>query len=148
MNTNVISYSINHDLEVSATLTEVFQAISKPEHLINWWPLKCSGIPKVNEIYNFYFAPEYDWYGEVTKATENKTFHIKMTKSDADWDPTSFGFDLEPVKNKVRIKFWHTGWQSCNSEFRGSSYCWALLLNGLKKYVEKGIIIPFNEREE
>ena len=143
-----MSYAIYHDLEISATLTEVYQAVSKPEQLINWWPLKCSGIPKENEIYNFYFAPEYDWYGKVSKASENKAFYIKMTKSDADWDPTSFGFDLEPSKDKVLIKFWHTGWNSCNAEFRGSSYCWALLLNGLRNYVEKGIIVPFNEREE
>jgi len=70
-----------------------------------------------------------------------------MTKSDQDWDPTSFGFDLEDIENGVLVKFWHKGWPECNHHFRRSSFCWAMLLNGLKNYVEKGIIKPFKERE-
>jgi hypothetical protein len=70
-----------------------------------------------------------------------------MTDSDEDWDPTSFGFDLEPQEAGTAVKFWHKGWPTLNHHFRRSSYCWAILLQGLKNYVEKGIIVPFEERE-
>jgi uncharacterized protein YndB with AHSA1/START domain len=142
-----MTYSIHHDLLIKAPIHKIFEAITEPEHLINWWPLKCEGIPKENEDYNFFFASEYNWYGKVIKLEKNKSFYIKMTKSDADWDPTSFGFDLEQQKGDVLIKFWHVGWPECNAHFRRSSYCWAMLLNGLKNYVEKGIVVPFKERE-
>lgn len=142
-----MTYSIHHDLEINESIDKVFQAITEPEHLINWWPLKCSGIPKENEKYNFFFASEYDWYGKVIKSEKNKSFHIKMTLSDSDWDSTSFGFDLEQKNDKVHVQFWHIGWPECNTHFRRSSFCWAMLLNGLKNYVENGKIVPFEKRE-
>ena len=142
-----MAYSIYHDLEINESIAKTFQAITEPKHLVNWWPLKCTGVPKQGEAYNFYFTPEYDWYGTVSKIEENETFHIKMTKSHPDWDPTTFGFDLEQKKGTTQVKFWHEGWPECNAHFRRSSFCWAMLLNGLKDYVEHGKIIPFDERE-
>lgn len=139
--------SIHHDLVIEAPLPKIFQAITEPEHLIRWWPLKCQGIPKENEVYNFFFSSEYNWYGKVIKLENYKSFYIKMTKSDEDWDPTTFGFDLDQKKDSVLVKFWHVGWPECNENYRRSSFCWAMLLNGLKNYLEKGIVVPFKERE-
>lgn len=142
-----MSYSIHHDLEINAPIREVYEVVCDPVHLINWWPERCTGIPQTGEIYNFQFTEAYNWFGEVIRAIPNEAFHIKMTQSDEDWNPTSFGFDLESHQNKVLVKFWHVGWLNCNAHFRRSSFCWAILLQGLKNYVEKGIIIPFEERE-
>lgn len=138
--------SIYHDLVIKATISKVFDAVSEPECLINWWPKTCKGIPKENEIYNFFFTSEYDWYGKVINYKKDSSFYIKMLKSDADWNPTSFGFDLLQENNKVKVQFWHTGWLECNAHFRTTSFCWAMLLNGLKNYVEKDIVIPFEKR--
>lgn len=139
--------SIYHDLVIHAPIQKIFRSITEPPHLENWWPLRCSGSPQPDQEYNFYFAPEFDWHGKVSKVVENQTFHIKMTDSDPDWNPTTFGFDLEPAKNGVIVHFFHKGWPECNAHFRTSSYCWAILLNSLKNYIEKGVIIPFDERE-
>jgi uncharacterized protein YndB with AHSA1/START domain len=141
-------YSIYHDLIIKAPVERVYQAISRAEQLINWWPYRCSGIAKEGETFNFYFSPEYDWYAKVIRAEENKALFLQMTRSDADWESTSFGFELEEgVANQVRVKFQHTNWKEPNENFRHSSFCWAMLLNGMKNYVEKGEIIPFEERE-
>ena len=140
------NYIIFHDLTINASIENVFKAISEPEHLVNWWPLRCSGDVCEGGLYNFFFTEEYDWFGKVSKLEENESFHIRMTKSDPDWDATSFGFDLEKVNGKVLVTFSHVGWLECNHHFRRSSYCWAILLNGLKQYLEKGIVLPFEER--
>jgi len=142
-----MNFSIYHDLLISASKKKIFDSVSQPEHLNNWWTLKCAGQPELGYEYNFYFAPEYNWYGKVVKCEAEKSFHIKMTKTDQDWNSTSFGFDLEEVEGGVQLKFWHIGWPECNHHFRRSSFCWAMLLNDLKNYVEKGIIVPFDERE-
>ncbi len=141
-----MSYAIYHDLAINAPANKVFEAISQPKHLVNWWPFTCEGEPHVGATYNFYFTEEYDWYGEVTRCIPNTTFHIKMTQSDADWDPTSFGFDLKENQANTQVEFWHVGWPSCNAHYKRSSYCWAILLKGLKDYIEKGVIVPFEER--
>lgn len=142
-----ITHSIYHDFTIKASVDKVYDAITLPIHLNNWWPLKSSGIPEVGEIYNFNFTSEYDWFGKVITCVKNKSFQIEMTKSDENWNETRFGFELEQVDSTTKIKFTHINWKSCNSEFRQSSYCWAILLSGLKNYLEKGIIIPFEERE-
>ena len=147
MGTKTEGYEIYHDLIIEAPAGEVFSKITDPDHLINWWPLKCSGAPEKDAEYNFYFDDAYDWYGKVIKIEENQAFHIKMTDSDADWDPTSFGFDLEEIEQGVQVRFWHVGWPECNAHFKRSSYCWAMLLNGLKNYTEKGTVIPFELRD-
>lgn len=141
------TFTIFHEFTIHASALHVFNAISKPEHLINWWPKKCSGTPSLNEIYNFKFKDEFNWFGRVCQFSQNKSFHIKMTESDSDWNSTAFGFDLEQLENSIKIHFFHSGWESENHEFKQSSFCWAILLNGLKNYVEKEVIIPFEERE-
>ncbi len=138
--------SIYHDFTINASKEKVFDAIANPIHLNNWWTLRSSGTPVLKSEYNLNFTDEYNWFCKVSKIEKNKSFYLSMTVSSEDWKPTTFGFDLEETKNGTLVKFSHVGWQECNSEFRNSSFCWAILLNGLKNYIEKGIIIPFENR--
>lgn len=140
------SFSIYHDLVINTSTEKVFRAISDPTDLINWWPLKCDGNPVLNETYNFHFSEEYNWYGKVKEVVPNKSFYITMIKSDANWENTTFGFNLKEEGNSVLISFSHTDWPFCNHHYKRSSFCWALLLNGLKNYLENGVITPFEER--
>ena len=140
------SFGIYHDLIIKASLESLYEAVSEPIHLINWWPLKCTGKPELGAEYNFYFTPEYDWFGKVVKLIPNHSFYIKMTRSDLDWDPTTFGFEMTEGNGKVNLSFAHLHWAERNAHFRIASFCWAMLLKGLKDYVEKGVIVPFAER--
>lgn len=140
-------FSIYHSLVIDAELAKVFASVSEPEHLINWWPDQCDGIPELGGEYRFYFSPAYNWRGKVSKYVPNSAFYMKMTDADADWTPTTFGFDISKLDNKVQLDFWHKGWPSCNAHYKRSSFCWAILLKGLKDYIESGIVIPFQERE-
>ncbi|MBK9735230.1 MAG: SRPBCC domain-containing protein [Saprospiraceae bacterium] len=141
-----MSFTIYHMLVIRADTKKVFDAISQPDQLVQWWPLKCSGIPKTGEAYNFNFTDMYDWFGRVEICTPNESFFISMTKSDSDWQNTIFGFELEKTDDGVKVTFSHSGWAECDDHFKSTSFCWAILLNGLKNYVEKGIVIPFEER--
>ena len=141
-----MSYNIYHNLTINTSPKEVFDAVSLPQHLDNWWTLKSSGKPELQAEYNLNFTDQYKWFCKVSKVNPNESFHLKMIKSNDDWNPTTFGFDLEEVKNGTLLKFSHVNWLKENHHFKHSSFCWALLLNGLKNYLEKGGIIPFAER--
>ncbi|WP_298346949.1 SRPBCC domain-containing protein [uncultured Algibacter sp.] len=141
-----MSYNIYHTLQIKTSVNEVFGAVSQPKHLDNWWTLKSSGIPELGAEYNLNFTDDYDWYCEVLKVEPNKSIHFKMTRSDNDWNPTTFGFDLIETDHGTLMEFSHVNWPEANHHFKHSSFCWAMLLNGLKNYLEKGIIIPFKER--
>lgn len=140
------NFGIFHNLIIQTTPDKVFKAVSSPKHLNNWWTKKCTAEQKLGGVYNLYFTDKYNWFGEVVVFEPNTSFSIKMTNADEDWDATSFGFDLEAQENRTLVKFAHTGWQYRNNHFRKTSFCWAMLLNGLKDYLEKGTIVPFNER--
>ncbi|WP_020569509.1 SRPBCC family protein [Neolewinella persica] len=146
MNDQSTGHHIYHDLVIKADPAAVFAAISEPAHLVNWWPLRCTGQPMLGNEYNFHFTSEYDWFGEVSQLIPKKSFHIKMTRADEDWTPTTFGFNLMPADGGTQLEFSHLDWPACNAHFRRSSFCWAMLLKGLKDYVEKGIVLPFEER--
>lgn len=140
------TFGIYHDLIINTSAENVFQAISEPEQLVNWWPLTCTGKPEKGAKYNFFFGEPYNWFGTVDQCFTNEFFSIKMTKADSDWDPTTFSFKLSEENGKTLLQFSHTNWQARNSHFRIASFCWAMLLKGLKDYIEKGVIIPFEER--
>lgn len=139
-------HTIYHDLFIKSTTDDVFNKISDPQHLINWWPLTCSGEQQLDGVYNFYFEKAYNWYGKATVFEPGRSFHVKMTDADEDWNPTTFGFDLRSEEDGVWLEFWHKGWTDVNHHFRRSSHCWAMLLQGLKEYIEEEKIIPFTQR--
>ncbi|NNC51017.1 MAG: SRPBCC domain-containing protein [Flaviramulus sp.] len=141
-----MGFNIYHNLLIKVAPKKVFDAISLPEHLNNWWTLKSSGKPELNSEYNLNFTDQYNWFCKVSKIKENESFHLRMTDSDKDWNPTTFGFDLELKENGTYLKFSHENWPENNDHFKHSSFCWAILLNGLKNYLEKGVIIPFEDR--
>ena len=137
---------IYHDFFINASKEEVYRSITLPGELTNWWPLECQGDPKVGSAYRFYFGPKYDWEGTVAIAKLNESFYIDMTKTDEDWEGTRFGFDLEEDGKHTKVCFSHINWKSNSEHYRIASFCWAMLLNGLKDYIEKGIVIPFEKR--
>lgn len=139
-------HNIYHNFLIKASPKEVFDGVSQPKHLDNWWTLKSSGTPEIGAEYNLNFTDKYDWYCKVSKVIPNQSFHLKMTKADADWSPTTFGFDLEKTEKGTMVKFSHINWPEANHHFKHSSFCWALLLNGLKNYLEKGVVVPFEDR--
>jgi hypothetical protein len=140
-----MSHNIYHDLYLNGTEKEIQRAFTNPEDLNNWWTLRSSGKAEIGTSYNLYFTEQYNWYGEVTLCSDT-SFEIEMTTADKDWLGTQFGYKLTAQQDKFIFHFYHKGWRSANHHFKHSSYCWALLLSGMKNYIEKGIIVPFTER--
>ena len=141
-----MGHNIYHNLLIKVSPKEVFDAVSQPQHLDNWWTLKSSGKPEFGFEYNLNFTDAYDWYCEVSEVKIGESFFLKMTKADEDWNPTTFGFKFEKNENGTLVKFSHENWPVINDHFKTASFCWAMLLNGLKAYLEKGVIVPFSER--
>ena len=134
------------DILIHASPQKVFNSFCMPEHLDNWWTLKSSGRPEQDAAYNLNFTDTYNWFAKVDEVIPNERFYLKMTSSDPDWDPTTFGITLEAKGNDTLLKFSHKNWPENNHHYRHSAFCWAQLLNGLKNYVENGIVIPFEDR--
>ena len=73
-------------------------------------------------------------------------FELRITLADGDWTGTLVGFALKPEGARTRVTFHHTGWPTANEHWRVSSYCWAMYLRIMRRYVEHGEVVPYGKR--
>lgn len=137
---------ILQDFPIAASPERVFNAVSSPNLLDEWWTLRSTGRPAVGTSYELDFGPGYQWKAEVTKADPGTAFELRLTSSDDDWLGTVVGFELEPSGSGTRVRFYHRGWPSSNDHFRISNHCWAMYLRILRRHVEHGERVAYDQR--
>jgi len=129
---------ILHDFPIAAPADRVFAAVATPEGLDEWWTLGCEGAPSVGASWRLDFGPGYVWTADVRVLDLNRAIEWEMLDADADWRGTRVGFELEPAGTRTQVRFRHTGWREANDHFRSTSFCWAMYLRVLKRFVELG----------
>ena len=137
---------IYQDFPIKVPAERVFQAVSTPQGLDRWWTKKSAGTPSEGAEYALWFGPECDWRAQVTKCVANRVFELQMTVADADWLGSTVGFHLEDRAGTTWVRFFHTGWPSANEHYRISCHCWALYLRVLRRYLEHGENVPYEDR--
>jgi uncharacterized protein YndB with AHSA1/START domain len=137
---------IFHDFHVKAPVERVFEAISTPDGLDCWWTRKSAGQPSLGEEYELWFGPQYDWRARVSKYVFGASLEFEMTRAHADWVGTRIGFELEEQAGTTSARFHHTGWPSQNEHWRISCYCWAMYLRVMRRYIEHGEFVPYEQR--
>jgi len=137
---------IVHDVFVRAAAGAIFRAVSTPAGLEAWWTKTASGRPAEGSEYRLGFGPGFDWRAVVTRCVPDTEFEIRMTGADADWKDTRIGFVLEPAEGSTRVRFHHTGWPAANTHYRVSCFCWAMYLRLLRRYIESGERVPYEQR--
>lgn len=137
---------ILHQFQLAAPAEKVFDAFVIPTGLDSWWTLKSSGIPELNEEYQFDFGPTYDWRAKVIHVIPGRELTWLMTQTMDDWMSTQVGFRLLDGETHSTVSFFHSNWAAASEHFAVSNYCWAQLLRGLKDFVEHDKIVPFDLR--
>ena len=131
-------YDILHDIDIAATPTDIFQMITHPQNLNQWWTVKSTGEPSLNETYNFYFSDDYNWFAKVIHIEENRSVIFEMTQADSDWAETVLSFDIIRKSETLQtLRFEHKNWQTANNHFRRTSFCWALYFDKMKRLLEE-----------
>ena len=137
---------IFHSFTVNAPLSNVFEGISTPKGLDTLWTKSSAGIPGLHEIYKLDFGPHYIWSGIVSKYVADKEFELQITDAQPDWINTKVGFVLNNKIEVTEVHFYHKGWPQNNEHYRISSYCWAMYLRILKRYLEYGEQVSYENR--
>ena len=139
---------IFHDFTIAAKRGAVFEAITTPRGLDEWWTKTSFGEPRSGAIYELGFGPGFDWRARVTNIAPNETFEIQMIEADEDWTDTRVRFDLAAGSGVTPVRFRHVGWPSNNDHYRVSCDCWAGYLRILRRYLEHGEHVPYEKRLE
>jgi hypothetical protein len=138
--------NIYHHFPIKASVHQVFQTVSTPIGLDTWWTKHASGDPKEGAEFKLYFGPAYDWRAAVTRSIPDREFELKLISAQKDWQGTRVGFSLEENESVTQVRFHHAGWPEPNEHYRVSCYCWAMYLRLLKRYVEHGEVVPYEDR--
>lgn len=137
---------IFHYFPINAPAEKVFEKISTPEGLDSWWSKSSTGTAASGAIYEFYFGPGYNWKAIVSKCAPNTAFELQFIESDSDWNNSKVGFTLIDQNETTQVEFYHTGWKEDNEHYRISNYCWAMYLRILKRNIEFGEEVPYEDR--
>ncbi len=139
---------IYQDFYIKAPVARVFQAVSSADGLQQWWTKRSSGEQKEGAIYQLWFSPEYDWRGKVTKYIPNSDFELEISHAHVDWNGTRVGFHLEDRNGSTTVRFYHLGWPELNEHYRISCHCWAMYLRVLRRSLDYGETVPYEDRLE
>ncbi len=131
---------------VNAPIGQVFNAVATPDGLNQWWTLRASGEPTTGSTYELYFAEDYDWRAVVIKADPPFYLEFEVKNATHDWQGTQVIFSLEDRDSITQVNFSHLGWPENNDHFRTSSFCWAMYLRLMTRYVEFGETVEYGKR--
>jgi uncharacterized protein YndB with AHSA1/START domain len=137
---------ILQDFPIRASARRVFEAISTPHGLDCWWTKSSTGQPTENAEYTLGFGPQYEWKARVTRCVPDSEFELELTEADADWTGTRIGFRLLHQDGTTTVRFHHIGWPQVNEHYRVSCHCWAMYLRLLRRNIEHGEFIAYEDR--
>ncbi|MEO7965538.1 MAG: SRPBCC domain-containing protein [Gemmatimonadaceae bacterium] len=140
---------ILHDFPINATPEEVFAAVSTPTGLDSWWTLRSTGAAAEGQCFQLDFGPDYVWRARVTECRPAEAFELEMVEAMPDWTGSTVRFDLsEAVGGGTQLRFAHRGWDETSEHFRISSFCWAMYLRIMRRKLEHGEEVPYEQRLE
>jgi uncharacterized protein YndB with AHSA1/START domain len=139
---------ILHEFPIAAPVARVFEAFTTPAGLDTWWTLRATGTPVIGAEYELFFGKDYDWRGVVRRCEANSAFEWELTTAMDEWRGTRVGADFSERGGLTWVRFYHRDWPDASEHFRVSSFCWAMYLRQLRRYVECGEAVPYEKRLE
>lgn len=137
---------ILHTFPIGASRERVFAMFATPAGLDAWWTARAAGRAALGETYALWFGPDYDWRARVTAYEPEALFELTFTEAMPDWMGTRVRAELSETDGVTTVRFAHLGWPEASEHFRVSSFCWAMYLRLLRKYLETGEVVPYDVR--
>lgn len=138
--------AILHDVPIRASRNAVFRALSTSEGLDSWWTSRSRIEASEGAECDLWFDPDYHWRSTVSRCLPDSTLELRFSAADDDWLDTRVSFVLEEQEGVTWVRFRHEGWKEANEHHRISSYCWAMYLRLLRRYVELGTVVTYADR--
>jgi uncharacterized protein YndB with AHSA1/START domain len=125
----------------SASLDDVYAALTTLEGLSGWWATDTKGQTDVGGILEFRFKPG-GIDVKVLELNPAKSVLWEVTDGPAEWIGTTVRWDLKQSGDYTIVLFAHEGWKEPVEFMYHCSTKWATFLVSLKQLVETGTGAP------
>ena len=125
----------------SASLDEVYAALTTIEGLSGWWATDTKGQPEVGGTLEFRFEPGgFDML--VLESNPAESVLWEVIDGPAEWIGTTVRWDIKQAGDYTIVLFAHEGWKEPVEFMYHCSTKWATFLMSLKQLVETGTGAP------
>ena len=125
----------------SASLDDVYAALTTLEGLSGWWATDTKGQTEVGGILQFRFEPGgFDM--KVLELNPAESVLWEVVDGPAEWIGTTVRWDLKQVGDYTIVLFAHEGWKEPVEFMYHCSTKWATFLVSLKQLIETGTGAP------
>lgn len=139
-----MSPEIAHEISLKVSPRSVYEALTEPTLLQQWWIPDTRGESKVGESLEFWFSRDACQVMTVTALEPEQLVRWKTPAGDSsDWAGTEVEFALAAQRARTRLTFRHYGWHRPVERLPYYSMSWAVFLISLKDLLQKGKGYPF-----
>ena len=126
----------------SATLDEVYDALTTLEGLSGWWTTDTKGNPEVDGVIEFRFGSAGGFDMKVVELHPAKHVLWEVVDGPEEWVGTTVSWDLKQEDDFTIVLFKHEGWREPVEFMYHCSTKWASFLLSLKQLLETGTGSP------
>jgi uncharacterized protein YndB with AHSA1/START domain len=133
--------AIDIQLTIQAAPERVWNALTQPGEIGNWWTNDLNAKPEEGSLAEFRFGEWGDFaiLLEVAELVQNKKVYWILRRSPvAQWSGTNITWLLEPDHKGAALIFRHDGFAQVDQVYEQTRGNWNYFLASLKSYLETG----------
>ncbi len=135
---------ILHAVEIDASRSDVFDAITTEKGLSHWWTTKVAVEEGVGGIIDFRFIEIFNPNMKVSQLEPDRAVHWQCVSGHDNWADNTFSFELHDKGNNTLLMFTQLYARELSDEDYGIyNFNWGYYLQSLKEYCETGTGKPF-----
>lgn len=141
------SPDINHFIQISAPISQVYDALTTVDGLTSWWTEEITGDEEVGGKLEFLFKSSFESLKgrvvmEVIALKPPQKIQWNCLEGPIEWIGTDLTFDLSEEDDQTNLYFKHANWLDSFEVIARYEKKWEIFLLSLKDYLEKGVGQP------
>jgi uncharacterized protein YndB with AHSA1/START domain len=139
--------NILHQVAITATLEEVYEAITEANGLQNWWSQHSEIEASEGTLASISFYNNAVTFKlRVSELMPDKVVWV-VEGGPPDWADTVITWTLATRDGQTVVNFAHRGFVSTDGNFASINYNWGWYLTSLKLYLEQGEGMPHTDAD-
>jgi uncharacterized protein YndB with AHSA1/START domain len=134
-------HDIMHLIKVHASSERVYQAITTPDGIRQWWTRDAAIEPKVGGTGEFGFNGRR-FAAKVTVEELIPATRMRWKVANAAWQGNDIEFNVKADGNDTTLVFAHRGFPRADDGYASATTRWGFYLLSLKRYLETGTGTP------